>query len=520
MSISSAASDASLSTVIHPSTPVSEPPASAPPGRGTLASRAARGAIWTVISSIGGRAIGVLGTLVMTRFLLPEQIGEVSDATIIAMSANWITVWGFGQYAVVKGRGADAGEVTWHATVAYAVLGVISLGLVALFGGRLAPFFDAPRAAVYVPGMALAIYLRRLAAMPERVLTRDMKFGASGISSAAGEFTYTACALGLAASGFGGWSIVIANIAQSAVMLAILVRAAGFASWATPYPLRWARIRDMLRFGVPLGVQNVAHNASRYWDNLAISHFFGPGVTGAYNLAYNLADIPAIQVGEQIALVLMPSMAALPRDRRPRALERSTALLSLIIFPLAVGLGLVAYPLIALLLPANDWQEVAPLLAVLACLSVFRPITWVLSAYLEAEAKTNRLMILELAKVVLLIGGIAVLHPYGVRIASGAIGVAFGVTAIAGILAVLREGPSPRRLAIGFLQPLAACAVMGVAVRGLRHLLVAVDIDHPLVLLIAMIVTGIVVYVAAALVLCRGTARDLLGLVRQAMRKG
>ena len=77
------------------------------------------------------------------------------------------------------------------------------------------------------------------------------------------------------------------------------------------------------------------------------------------------------------------------RDRRPAALERSSALLSLIIFPLAVGLGLVAYPLIDLLLPDNKWQEVAPLLTVLSCLSVFRPITWVMSAYLEAESKTR-----------------------------------------------------------------------------------------------------------------------------------
>ena len=62
----------------------------------------------------------------------------------------------------------------------------------------------------------------------------------------------------------------------------------------------------MLRFGLPLGIQGIAHRRSRYWDNLAISHYFGPAATGAYNMAYNLADIPAIQVGEQIALVLMP----------------------------------------------------------------------------------------------------------------------------------------------------------------------------------------------------------------------
>ena len=485
----------------------------------SLARKAARGALWTVISSMGGRVIGVFGTLFMTRFLHPADIGEVSDATIIAMTANWLTIWGFGQYAVVKGRGADAAEVTWHATVAYAGLGAISLGLVALFGGFITPFFNAPLAAAFIPGMALAQYIRRLGAIPERVLTRDMKFRASGMASVAGEATYTAVALSLAAVGYGGWSIVIANIVQSTVMVTILIRAAGFASWATPTPLRWARVKDMLKFGLPLGVQNIAHGAARYWDNLAISHFFGPGMTGSYNMAYNLADIPAIQVGEQIALVLMPSMAALPPERRPRALERSSALLSLIIFPLAVGLGLVAYPLIALILPSNDWQEVAPLLTILACLSVFRPITWVLSAYMEAESKTNRLMLLEIAKVGVLIAGIAGLQSFGVRAAAAAVGLAFGLTAVAGVVLVMREGPSPRRLLVGFVQPVAACAIMGAAAWGVHELLIHLGWDHPALLLVAMIVVGAATYVIAALVICRDTARDLLDLLKKALKR-
>src|SRR5579862_6404394 len=96
----------------------------------SLARKAARGAVWTVASSMTGRAVGLVGTLVMTRFLHPQAIGEVSDATILCMTANWLTIWGFGQYSVVKARGDEAHEVTWHATVFYVVLGVISLGLV------------------------------------------------------------------------------------------------------------------------------------------------------------------------------------------------------------------------------------------------------------------------------------------------------------------------------------------------------------------------------------------------------
>jgi PST family polysaccharide transporter len=483
----------------------------------SLAHKAARGALWTVISSVGGRAVGVLGTLVMTRFLHPDAIGEVSDAMILCMTADWLSTWGFGQYMVVHGRGAHAAEVIWHATFLYVVLGVLSLGLVALLGGRLVPLFDAPHAAVYVPAMALATFIKRTAAMPERILTQRMNFRPSGLALALGEVSFTATALPMAAAGFGGWAIVGANLVKSSVSFAILVHAAGLRSWATPTRLSWTRITSMLRFGVPLGLQGVAHNASRYWDNLAVSHFFGPTACGAYNMAYNLADIPAIQVGEQIALVLLPSMAELPPDRRGPALERSTALLSLIIFPLAIGLGLVAYPLIAAILPAGKWQEVAPLLTVLACLSVFRPITWVLSAYMEAESKTNRLMFLEVAKVGVLIGGIALLAPFGLRIAAGAVGIAFGSSAIAGVALVAREGPRPGRLVVGFVQPLLACAVMGAGVWVAHRALIAEDVHAPLLHVIVEIVAGTLVYVGAALVIARDSSRDLLQLVRKAL---
>jgi PST family polysaccharide transporter len=475
-----------------------------------------------MFASMAGRAVGALGTLVITRFLEPQVIGEVTDATIVCMSASWITIWGFGQYTVVKGRGDATTEVRWHATVAYLGLGALSLGLVALVGGWFTPLLDAPHAAVYVPGMALAIFIRRLGAMPERVLTMRLEFRASGLALALGEIVYTAVAVSLAALGvfsrhWAGMPIVIGNLAQSSVVVLIFIRAAGVRSWATPTRLRAARFRDMLRFGLPLGLEGLAHQVSCYWDNLAMSHFFGAAGAGIYNMAYNLADIPAAHVGEQVALVLLPSMAELPPSRRPAALERASALLAIVIFPLAFGVGLVAYPLIATILPAGRWQAVAPLLAVLSVLSIFRPISWVLSAYLVADSKTNRLMLLELGKACVLLGGIAVLARFGLVVASAAVGIAFGAMAIAGVALVAREGPSPWRLLVGFLQPFAACGVMTVAVWLAARALHGVT--HPAVTLIVEIVVGAVVYVIAMFAIAAERSRELLSLLRKALTR-
>ncbi|HRC55501.1 MAG: oligosaccharide flippase family protein [Myxococcales bacterium] len=490
----------------------------------SLAERTARGAVWTILTSMGGRVIGVLGTVIMTRFLAPDVVGEVSAATILVMTASWLTTWGFGPYVVVKGRGEHLQEIVWHGTVAYVGLGLAVLIPMAFLGGYMTPWFGAKDAAQYVPGMALVVLIKRIGAMPERVLVRDMRFRTSGMAAATGELVYTVVALSFAAGGWGGMSVIYGNLAQSLVTTGLLIRAAGIKSWATPTPLSKSRILDMLRFGAPLALEGVAHNASRYWDNLMISHYFGTAKMGTYNMAYNLADIPAVQIGEQITSVLLPSMSEMAPERRPAALERSTALLSILIFPLAVGLGLVADPLIAVVLPADRWQEVAPLLTVLATLSVFRPVTWVLSTYMETQDRTARMMFLEVGKLMLILVGIAVLSRFGLLAAAGSIGVAFGLTSLLGVVLVVRDdpanGPSPRRLAAGFLQPLLACGVMAAVVLVLRTQVLAPLGLRPLYLLIIEIAVGGVVYVAAAMVLCRDTARDLLSMLRRIARRG
>lgn len=484
----------------------------------SLAAKAARGAAWTILSSVGGRAIGVIGTLIITRFLAPSEVGEVGTAAIIVTSVNWLTTLGFGQYVIVRGRTEPGPEPIWHATVASYVLGVIALGLVALFADQVGALVRSKDAALYIPGMALAVGIRRASAVAEKVLVRKLKFRAVGMTLTLGELAYAITTVSFATHGYGAMSVVYGNIAQYTIVSAIIFSALKLSEWATPTKLSWDRFRDMFRFGAPLAMESIAHNAARYWDNLAIRRIFGDTATGLYNLAYNLADVPAVHIGEQIGSVLLPSLASMPPERRPAAFERATALLSLIIFPLACGLGAVSNTLVRLTL-SEEWQDVAPLLTVLAVLSVFRPVGWVVSSYLQAQERNRPLMFLEIGKVIVLIGGIYALSPWGVRASACAVGFAFGLHTLAGISLVLRNGPSPRALLSGFLRPLIACGVMSGAVLAIRLTAEQYGLHHPGVLLAIEVTVGAVIYVPTAYMLCNKTSRDLLSLVKQVVRR-
>jgi PST family polysaccharide transporter len=480
----------------------------------SLAQKAARGAAWTIMFGLLARAIGVAGTLIMTHLVHPDVIGEVGAATIVVMTFNWISNWGFGQYLIVKGRGDAQAEVTWHVTVAHLVMGGGAMLLIGAIGGYFMPWFNAPHGAAFVPGMAVAFAIRRVSAVPEKILIREMRFRAMGLSMAIGETTYAVTTVAFASQGYEGMSVVYGNIAQSLMILLVLISAAGVRSWTTPTKLSWKRFRDMIRFGLPLGIESVAHNAGRYCDNLLMARYFGPGPMALYGMAYNLADIPATYVGEQIGSVLLPSLAELPPERRPGVLERSTALLALIIFPMAVGLAAISDTLVGVAL-SEEWQEVAPLLAILAALSVFRPITWTLSSYLEATEQTSLFMWLEMGKLVPLFGGIIILQRWGIEAAACSVGIAYGLHAVIGVHYVSKTGPSKRKLLMGFARPLMACGVMAAAVLGTRLAFYEAGIDNPHLLLPVEIVVGAVSYIPAALILARPICKDFFHLLRQ-----
>ena len=124
-----------------------------------------------------------------------------------------------------------------------------------------------------------------------------MRFRLVAMATALGEVAYSATAVALIVStDVGGQGIVIGNIVQAVVVTGITVGACGVRSWLTPVRLQWARCKEILTFGLPLGVETFLYESARYGDKLVYSRFFGPARTGEYNLAYSLADLPAVYV--------------------------------------------------------------------------------------------------------------------------------------------------------------------------------------------------------------------------------
>ncbi len=482
----------------------------------TLRRDTVRSALWTISSGVGSRGIGLIGTLVITRFVAPAEYGEVAVAAVLAMTANQLSTLGFGQYLVAV---HDAGRsVAFHVTVMHVALGVLALlGLLEL-GPYLAGPLDAVGMTRFLPGFVLAAFFDRVAFVPERILARDMRFGFLGLSRTAGDLLFTGVSVWLAAVGWGAMAIVVGNVVRSFVRLVLAAAAVERRDWLDFQRLSVETTRPLFAFGLPISAASLCGFASRRWDNLLVSHFFGPGPTGMYNLAYNLADAPAIQVGEQIGDVLLPSFARIPVSDQPAALVRSMKLLALTVFPLAIGLAAVAPSLVDTLFDPR-WRPLGPMLIALSALSVARPVGWIVASYLQARRLPRFLMWLELGKLGVLVVAIVTIGRYSPLMTCVAVGIAFGAHMVASLWVVRRIDGVPLRRSLGSLLPaLAACVPMVGVVLAVRALSGSLGIASPVVGLVFEAVAGAVVYVAAAFVVARDPARDFLARVSEALR--
>jgi PST family polysaccharide transporter len=481
-----------------------------------LATAAVRGALWTIASGIGSRAVGLLGTLLITRFVAPAEYGEVTIAAVLAMTANQLSSLGLGQYLVSHPQAPRS--VAFHATSFHVGFGVLALGVLGLGAGFLAPWFDAPGLVRYLPGLLLAALLDRVAFVPERLLVRSLQFRRLSLARSAADLAHTAVSIGAAAFGLGALSIVLGNLVRSSIRLVVFSASVSWREWLEPCRYSLRQTRELLAFGVPMALGALCEFASRRWDNLLVSRFFGPGVTGMYNLAYNLADVPAIQVGEQIGDVLLPSFARLEPGRRPAAFLRSLSLLALVVFPLAIGLGTVAPTLVAAIFDER-WRPLAPMLVLLAALSVARPVGWTVASYLQALRLPRRILGLEAFKLVMLIAGIATIGRQGPLWTCAIVGVAYGLHALGSLWIVRQLEGIPLRRSLGCLAPaLAACAVMVAAVLATRAALVRA-FDLPVALqLIAEVAMGALSYLGAAALVARQGSSELVTRLRQALR--
>jgi PST family polysaccharide transporter len=478
----------------------------------SVAKQAARGVAWNMLLGVSSRMLQLVGTLILTRFIAPDEYGAVLTASIAVTTAAVLTTFAFGQHLIAKRATPD---VAWQAFVVHISLGIVAMGVVYIFRYPIGEALDVPDMGDYLYAYAIAHLLDRARYVPERLIMRALRFRTIAAVNASGEVAFTAVSL-LMANRWGANAIIFGVLVRAVVTCVLFFRLAPREEWLAPTKLRLADVRDLFAYGLPIMIGAIADRAATRWDNFIMTKLFDAGVMGRYNLAYSLAEMPVNNIAEQIGEVLMPSFSRMDDAQRRRAVVRAPYLMGVIVSPLGVGLGAVSTTVVATFFN-EKWQGMGPMLAVLSTMTVFRPMTWSAIAYCQAVQQTRIVMFSSFLRAIVVLALVAICgHAGGPLWACVGGGIGYALHSIITIIAAGRLVGFPvGEYLVGVARPLLPCIPMFLAVMGVEEALTGRL--HSALVLGAEVITGAIVYIISAFILVRPAVNELIRLGREAI---
>lgn len=338
-----------------------------------------------------------LSTIVVARILAPADYGLVGMAMVYLGIATIIAEFGIGT-AVVMLRDLPERSLAELNTVA-ALLGVAAWALSWLLAAPIAAFFEAPALRDVVIVMSATFVAAGLRVVPMALLQRELRFKNLALAEGAQALILAGTMVVLAMLGFGYWTLAIGSVLGGFIWTAGILA-------LKRHPFAWPNLRELLpalTFSRQILFSRVTWYVYSSGDFFVAGKMLGQRALGAYTLAWTLASIPVDRLTALIVQVTPSFFSAVQTDRAAmrRYLLAITEGLSLITFPAAIGLALVADALVPTLL-GSHWIDAVRPLQILGFYAAFRSIVPVLTPVLNATGNARFEMWVNVGMAILL----------------------------------------------------------------------------------------------------------------------
>ncbi len=248
-------------------------------------------------------------------------------------------------------------------------------------------------------------------------------------------------------------------------------------------------------------------------DNFLVGWILGPIDLGLYVIAYRVLVVFTEVLSLTINQVALPLFSRY-QDNPPRlhgAFYRAAELSVAVGWPAFAGLALVANQLIPAVF-GQKWASSGPVMSGLAVAGFVQVATTFTQNLVIAIGRVDKEFRWNLFSTIIQVAGFGIAAPLGITAVAVALGVTTAVLWPIRIWQVSRwTGFDPLTYVRRLAGPAAATATMSLAVLAIKLLLRHLPLEEALP---AEIVFGIVVYVAALVLLARGTFTGLIESLR------
>lgn len=414
------------------------------------------------------QATELLTSIVLARLLLPQDFGIVAVVGSFLQLSYVVGNLGM-SIAVIQARTLSRADC--DAAFTLSTTAGVGLTLLALIiSPWTARFFAMPILDVAMPIMALQVLLAGLSATPVAILRRELRFGQVAIVDGASTVSYAVTSIGLAAGGYGIWSLVWSPLVSGMwTLLAALV----FTRYSPRLGFERDSIRRLLGYGSTLTFKNVFVQLGRNSDNLVVAKLLGATATGLYTRAFNFSTMPQTRLVAVLYSICFPAFCRL-RDDQPRFHDwyvKATAGVAVVVFPILLGLGVLAEEFTLAVL-GRQWLDMVPSFRLLCMAGLLNSLHMLGSAAIEASGRLRYEVATESVHALLIPAGSILGARYGIEgVSSAVLGAAAMMYLMKGYTLRAAIGLPIRRYATAPLPAALSAIVMSAAVLGALQIL-------------------------------------------------
>lgn len=481
-------------------------------GQRSLKNKTLSGLFWRFAERCGAQGIAFIVSIVLARILSPADYGIIAMVTVFIAISQVFVDSGMGNALIQK---KDADNIDFSTVFYFNIFLCAAIYLILFLASPLiADFYNTPQLTPVIRVLSLTVVISSVKNVQQAYVSKYMLFKRFFFATLGGTIVAAVIGIALAYRGAGVWALVAQQLINASIDTLIL--------WVTVKwrPIRafsFNRLKSLFSYGWKLLVSTLINTVYNDIRQLVIGKIYSSADLAYYNRGRNIPNFVVNNINSTIDSVLLPALSE-EQDHVERVksmTRRAIKTSSYFMWPMMIGLAVVAEPLIRLLL-TEKWMEAVPYLRIFCIIFAFQPIQTANLNAIKAIGRSDLVLKLEIIKKTI---GLIILFAV----------MNYGVFAIAASLLVynviaqlLNSSPNKKLLGYSYLEQLKdilPCVGLSCIMALIIYPISMLGINYILILIL-QIAAGTVIYVAGSVLLKFDTFFYVMNIVGNLKKKG
>jgi len=466
---------------------------------------------WKLLERGGTQGIQFIVQIVLARLLVPEQFGTIAIVMVFITLAQVFVQSGFNTALIQK---KDADEVDFS-SIFFLSLGiaVILYVVIFIFAPLVSNFYDDEILTPVLRVLSLTLFTGAFNSIQNAYVSKNMLFKKLFRSSLGAIIISGILGVTAAYRDLGVWALVIQQLSNQVSICIIMWFSV---KWRPKFVFSFQKVKGLFSFGSKLLISQIINVLYMDLRTLIIGKVYTKSTLAYYNRGEQFPKLIVTNIDGSIQSVMLPTLSSY-QDNKVRAKEimrRAIKSSSFLLFPMMIGMAVVAESLVTIVLK-EKWLPAVPFLQIFCFSYALMPIHTANLQAINAMGRSDIFLKLEIIKKIV---GLIILF---ISIPFGVIYMAMGSALSSVVSTFINAYPNKKLLNYSYLEQwkdLTPSLTISLIMGGIIYLYNFLILESWLILLL-QIISGIIIYIILAKVFKLESYNYLLNIIKQLMKK-